>query len=499
MYDQKDNVAAMHPLYWESQKKREIYQDVCEGTVRLRARRHQYLPQFPAESDADYEYRAETATCFNLTKKTRDVMTGLVFKDSTIFADDVDPEILELWENIDNAGNHGDVFSREAFEAAFEGYAVISVDSPRVSVRSREEQMILGLRPYWILHRADDVLNWRYEVNPVSKQTELRLIVLRQITEEPAGDFVSEAVIRYRVFRFDGMTVSFEMYREIVNRDNRVEYVLEDTGVLPELSQIPVAVIGTLGGDPLLMDIALKNIEHFQTYSDYKSLIHKTCVPIPVAKGLEMMGSETVSVNGSTLMQTSSEGGFDFAEVGGSSLQVVRQTLQDNRDEAALMGLSILSGRADVEMTATEVLLNSISETAELRVFARNFQDALELALGHTAEYLRKDRSAGGSARLGTAWAEQQAQFKVSLEELDKRADIANKLDGLMSREWIIKFLGVDSEEEMELILDQIRNEDVVIVEDRIEEERPMEGNDDAAEEGEVEEDDLEEYQDISA
>lgn len=496
MYEQKDNVAATHPLYWDAQKKREIYQDVCEGTVTLRNKRHKYLPQFPAESDADYDYRAETATCFNLTKKTRDVMTGLVFKDSTIFAEDVDSEILELWENIDNAGNHGDVFCREAFEMAFEGYAVISVDAPKVTVQSREEQMMLGLRPYWILHRADDILNWRYEINPISKQTELRLIVLRQITEEAVGEFVAEPVVRYRVFRFDGQTVSFEMYREIISKDNnRTEYLLEDAGILPELSQIPVAVVGQLGGEPLLMDIALKNIEHFQTYSDYKSLIHKTCVPIPVAKGLEMMGSESVSVNGSTLMQTSSEGGFDFAEVSGTSLQVVRQTLQDNRDEAALMGLSILSGRADVEMTATEVLLNSISETAELRVFARNFQDALELALGHTAEYLRKDRSAGGSARLGTAWAEQQAQFKVSLEELDKRADIANKLDGLMSREWIIQFLGVDSEEEMELILDQIRNEDVVIVEDRVEPESE-EREEDAVEEREVEEDDLQEYSD---
>jgi hypothetical protein len=215
------------------------------------------------------------------------------------------------------------------------------------------------------------------------------------------------------------------------------------------------------------LDIALKNIEHFQTYSDYKSLIHKTCVPIPVGKGLETAGDERIVVGGSTMVQTSATGGFGFAEVSGSSLNVVRQTLQDNREEAALMGLSILTGQPQVMMTATEILLNSISETAELRVFARSLQDAIELCLGHTAEYLMLPRDAGGSINLRTAWSNTDSKFKISLDELNLRAEIANKLDGIMSKQWLMAFLGVDSEDEMEQILEQLRSQDVVILNDR--------------------------------
>lgn len=468
MAEQKDTVAAQHPDYWDIHEKREIYLDVCEGTLKLRQKRHRYLPQFPAETDADYTYRADTATCFNLTKKTRDVMTGLVFRDIVELEDDVNAEIVNLWENIDNAGTHGDVFVRKAFESAFEGYSVILVDAPKATVGSREDQMRLGLRPYWTLYTADDVWNWRFEVNPVSKRKELRLIVFRELVSIPTGEFVSDEVVKFRVFRFDGVLVSWELYRETTNEKTRKpEFVLEDAGVIPQLTQIPVAIVGDLGNDPFLLDIALKNIEHFQTYSDYKSLIHKTCVPIPVGKGLETAGDDRVVVGGSTMVLTSDKGGFGFAEVSGASLNIVRQTLQDNREEAALMGLSILTGQPSVMMTATEILMNSISETAELRVFARSLQDAIELALGHTAEYLSLDRSEGGSASLRTAWSNTDTQFKVSLDELNLRADIANKITEIMPRQWIIKFLGVDSEDEMKTILDQLEQQDVVILEDR--------------------------------
>ena len=468
MADQRDNVSAQHEDYYEIYEKREIYLDVCEGTLELREKRHKYLPQFPAETDADYDYRCETATCFNLTKKTRDVMAGLVFKDVVDLESDVDPEIKMLWENIDNAGTHGDVFARKAFEHGFEGYSVILVDAPMATPVSREEQIRLGLRPYWILYTADDVWNWRYRVNPVSKKTELSLIVFREITTEASGEFTSEEVLRFRVFRYEGDVVTWQVYRQLYDEERKSnEYVLEASGEIPQLSQIPIAVVCNLGGDPFLLDIALKNIEHFQTYSDYKSLIHKTCVPIPVGKGLETAGDERIVVGGSTMVQTSATGGFGFAEVAGSSLNVVRQTLQDNREEAALMGLSILTGQPQVMMTATEILLNSISETAELRVFARSLQDAIELCLGHTAEYLMLPRDAGGSINLRTAWSNTDSKFKISLDELNLRAEIANKLDGIMSKQWLMAFLGVDSEDEMEQILEQLRSQDVVILNDR--------------------------------
>jgi hypothetical protein len=178
------------------------------------------------------------------------------------------------------------------------------------------------------------------------------------------------------------------------------------------------------------------------------------------------MGSDRIVVGGSTMIQTSADGGFGFAEVGGSSLNVTRQSLQDNRDDIAMMGLSLLADKtARVDLTATEALLNNVAETSELRMFARQLQDAIELALGFTAEYLGLTKVEGGSITLGTQWASQENQYSMQLDDLSKRADIANKLMGLMSQEWIVRFLGVTNEDEVKEMLEQMAGEIPLIIE----------------------------------
>lgn len=469
MDKQKDFVGATHPDYYEKKHKRDIYRDVCEGTLRLREKHKQYLPKFPAETEEDYKFRVDTSTLFNITLKTRNMMTGLVFKEPIEIESDAGDMIEELWENIDNAGTHGDVFCQRVFESSFEGYSAILVDAPSVIATTAEEQERLGLRPYWIHYTADNIWNWQYQINPVSKSKELSLIVLREITLESVGDYTSAPVVRFRVFRLVDGLVTFELYREEKMSNGKVEYIVESEGSLPQLTMIPVAIVAELGDDPLLLDVAIKNIEHFQTYSDYKTLIHKTCVPIPVGKGVEIGGSGKVVVGGSTMIQTSADGGFGFAEVSGSALGVTRQSLQDNRDDISLMGLSLLADKtARVDMTATEALINNVAETSELRMFARQLQDAIELALGHTAEYLGMPREMGGSVTMGTVWKQSDNVFNAQLDELGKRAEIANKLTGIMSQEWILQFLGVTNEDEIKDILEQVRSEVPLILEGEV-------------------------------
>jgi hypothetical protein len=62
--------------------------------------------------------------------------------------------------------------------------------------------------------------------------------------------------------------------------------------------------------------------------------------------------------------------------------------------------------RANADVTATEKLLDSIQETSALQVQAMQLQDALELALGFTAQYLGLGADKGGSLELGATWTE---------------------------------------------------------------------------------------------
>jgi hypothetical protein len=446
--EQSDTVAALHPDYAKAQRERQIWQDVADGgTLVLREKCKTYLPQFPREKDPSYKYRCDTATLFNLPRKTRDVMTGLVFQDAITLGEDVAPEIVELWENIDNQGTHGDVFCRERFKASFEGFAAVLVDSPNTDAQTLEDERSMGLRPYWIGYAADQIVNWRYRINPASKAKELEMIVLKEVTLEPKGRFRHESVTRYRAFYLDGFMVTWELWRDKGNSVKTEDrYTLEATGSLPELSQIPVGVIGCLGERPPFNDIALKTVEHFQTYSDYKSIIHKTCVPFPVRKGFN--GDGNADAVNDEIIDVPVDGDFGFAEVTGASIEAVRNSLIDIREDVSLMGLSILADKtAKVDMTATEALLNNIGETAEIRVMARALQDCIELCLGFTAEYLGMDKDKGGSVTLGTSWNKAEigrdtpASMLPADADLNAVLDAINKAEGLVPLEDRLKWL----------------------------------------------------------
>lgn len=421
MLEQQDTIGVKHSAYDGVQKQRVVYQDVIAGTQRIREKKDSYIPKFPKENTASYDLRCNTATLFNLTKKTRDVMTGLVFQDTIELQTDVDSAIVGFWENIDNQGTHGDVFCRRMFEKSFEGYAAILVDAPGVRTDDAEQEQRLGIRPYWILYTADQIWNWRYRINPVSKKRELAMIVLRETSLAPKGRFLSAQEIRFRLYTLDlSGVVSWEVYlekREGPN-DSQPTYILEQNGVLERALQIPIGIMREVAELSILQDIALKNIEHIQTYSDYKSIIHKTCVPMAIRKGFNGDPLEAVAASGDSIMDVPVDGDFGFAEVEGTSIEKVRQSLLDMREDISLMGLSILADKtAKVDLTATEALLNNIGETAELRVMSRSAQDCIELCLGFTAEFLGMETGRGGSVVMGTAWnrAEKAASLAASL------------------------------------------------------------------------------------
>ncbi len=452
MIEKKDNVGAQHSKYGKAYKEREMYEACIEGTLELREYAKQYIPQFPAESDKSYEFRIKTLTHFNLCKKTRDVMTGLVFKSEIELGDDVNAQLVPLTENIDNSGTHLDVFARKVMEERFAGYAVILADAPSTNVTTLEEQNALNLRPFLKLYKADSVWNWDWEINPVNKSKQLTLLVLREVSSQRLPtSFVTSEVVRFRVFRLINGVVTWELWREEKDAQGKVNYSLENQPmVLAGFDQIPVAIVGKLGECPPLLDIALKNIEHTQTYSDYKSILHKTCVPQFYITGMEADEAKGAVVSAQTMWTVGDPSAkVGYAEVAGSSIEKVRQSLQDIREEIALMGLALLSDKTTTaDLTATEALLDNVAETAELRVWARELQDALELSFGHLAVYLGLPREQGGSLELGSLWnlsaedAEQIMLFDdMTIAEFDRRLEIVNKAEGFLPMAELVKML----------------------------------------------------------
>lgn len=409
MEEKQDKVSNLHPRYDAFKRMRAIVKDVRSGTLALRAAKDKYLPKFPEELQATYENRANCSTLFNLYAKTEAVMKGLVFQREIVLGADVPPQIKTLAENIDNRGNHLNVFAQKTFENFFLGAGIILVDAPPVEgVISLEDERLLGLRPYWVNYEPDDVINWRYRVNPVTKKTELSLIVFKEITDEVKGRFLTETVTRYRVFYLDEIgRPAWELWREIKDKNNlkEAELIREGGGTLERLSAIPVAIAGSLEQKPAMLDLALLNIKHFQKQSNFDNLETQAAVPLFYTKGLQKAAGETLPVGTDIHYELPTDGDIGWAQLDASGFDSMRASLDHVVGEMTILGLSMLADKtARVDVTATEALLNSIGETAELRVMAEQLKDALELALGFTAEYLGLGKDAGGSIELGAAW-----------------------------------------------------------------------------------------------
>ena len=429
MSDKQDNVALTHPLFDAGADSRQTWRDAIAGTEAFRLAGKRYLPQFPAEQDASWTTRLSIATFHNVTKKTLEAFCGLVFQKDLSFADDVPESIAQLAENIDNKGNHINVFARDLFEDSFAGYAAILVDSPTMQAGDLGEQRSLGLRPYWVKYSAENIINWDYQINAVSRKRELSMIVLKEMVTRRTGKFRRESVCQYRVLMLNGSSVAWELYEEVKDAHGKVsDYIIVGYGTIAKQTAIPVAVVGELGDEPPLMDLAYKNIEHYQDYSDYRSLKHKTAVPLLFTVNLD---GEPEAVGGDVWFKCNDGGSVGWAVADPAALDAHEKGLENVKREMGQLGLAMLAGTGvKGDTTATETMLDSIQETSALQVKATQLKDALELALGFTAKYLgEKD---GGSIELGANWN----QMVMSAQELASLASLFEQ--GLISKESIV-------------------------------------------------------------
>jgi hypothetical protein len=380
-----------------------VVRDVSGGTVKMREAGATYLPQEPAETTANYKRRLGRSVFFNAYLRTRRALTGMVFKRNPVIAEDVPPDIVKHLENVDLAGTHIDVFSKELFADAFEGHAFILVDMEKgmETGATLADERAAGRRPYWVRYKADQAVNWR--TARINGEEHLIQITFKECTYEPDGAYGESEVTRYRVFKRVEGIVTWELYR-LIKKEPEDELILDDMGTVP-LDRIPVSIVyghrlGLVKSEPPLLDLAYLNIAHWQEYSDYRNILHVAQVPILMRKGANQEQA-AVEVSVASTVDVGENGDVQWVEIQGNSIEAARKELVDLEQRMAMMGLSILAQRSDSDVTATEVNANETERQSELATMARSLKDAMELALEFHAQYMGLELAEGGSIELG--------------------------------------------------------------------------------------------------
>lgn len=394
-----------------------LCRDLMGGTDKFRERSTVYLPKAPGEDAQNYAVRLRRSVLHNYFRRTVEGLVGLIFRKDPVLGDDVPPAIRGEsghWENIDNAGTHGDVFAADlAQDALIAGHAAILVEFPATGgVQSAADELpakgkraTAKIRPYWIPIRKENILSWRTTVE--DGRTVLTQVVLKECTMVPDGEFGEKMQTRYRVlYRDDAGVVGFRL---LAITENKV-VVTVDEGTYPTQEEIPIAEVVTSGrrslfeSDPPLKDVADLNVAHYQQWSDYATSIHKTCVPIFVTTGMDPRtdpdGNPIDLVLGpnSGIDIPNPEGDAKYVSHDGAALGSCEKALENLKSDIGSLGLAMLAPQKRAAETAEAKRMDKASSDSALSKTARGLQDGIERALQFHANYLRL--SDGGSIQI---------------------------------------------------------------------------------------------------
>jgi hypothetical protein len=391
------------------------------GTTGMRTAGTVYLPQEPAESNDAYSARLSKTVLFPAYEKALNTMVGKPFEDPITFEDDVPQAIKDACENIDRSGRDLDEFSSDTFEQTLnDGHGWLVVDCPKVNPGlTLADERALGVAPYLIHVPLSNCLGMRHVVeNGVKRMTMFRY---EECVENPVGMFGTEMVTRVRVLE-PGMVTVYQ-------KDDKGKWAM-----LPELSgpvtlqEMPVVCI-KLHKTPPLENLAWLNVEHWQSRSDQRHILHTARVPLLFGKDIDQGTDGAVIVGPNRLIKGSGPNtDLKWVELMGGSIEAGRQDLLDIEDAMRRTAGELLSGK--VQKTATETNKESGEGESQLKKWVHTFEDCMEEAFRLMAAWIGEAK--GGGICINTDWddADLQADMLTAITNLHNA--------GLISKDSVI-------------------------------------------------------------
>ena len=257
-------------------------------------------------------------------------------------------------------------------------------DAPqREGDTTRAEAAQLGLRPYLVHLRVEDVLGWKTETyGNVLAFSQFR--ILETVSEpDPEDEFSQIDVQQVRVLDRTAEGVFVRIYRQ----DDKGDWSTHDeySTDAKEITVVPYYAMrtGFATGEPVLEDLADVNIAHWQSQSDQRNILHFARVPILHVSGRDE--DEALKISAGTAAQSRNpDAKLSWVEHSGQAIGAGRTDLKDLEFQMEALGLQLL---VSSNATATGSVLDNAKETSGLGMMADSLKDALEHAMGWMAFY----------------------------------------------------------------------------------------------------------------
>ncbi len=389
---------------------------LMRGTGAMRDAGEDYLPKFTAETDDAYEARLARTVLANFFEDAIRNAASLPFRKPVTLSDGAPEPIKLMMEDVDLKGQDLTRFANYVLQdGILAGFSFILVDFQRTegTVENLAQEKSMGLRPYWVHLKADDVLAvYSERINGVDTITHLRY--LEEVTIR--NGFEEDTVRQVRVYE-PGL---YQIWREDTESK---QWTMIESGPM-SIGVVPIVPIicgrqedAPWVVKPLFLDLAHKQIEHWQSSSDQRNILTFSRFPMLAVAGAGNETGEQADVGpGKLLSTTDPSGKWYFVEAGGAAIEAGRKDLETIKEEMRILGLQPQIGETG-SVTATARALDETRVHSAVQVIAVNLEDALNQAIYYTGLWLGIDTS--------TTFVSVNRDFGISLRD-------ASEIDALL-------------------------------------------------------------------
>ncbi len=369
----------IHPAAKMSKKVQDVHQkwdiitDLLGGTKRMREKGTEHLPKRKLEDQKDYEARLAISTLNPAYAETIKIMVGRVF---TL---PVQYEKLPAWvekEVIPDANRQGQNFhalAQEVFEEAINrGITFVLVDSPAAPDNmTMSQQKALGVRPYTVHVRPNQVLGWTEQDGVLSQ---VRIKFKRTIVQE----FDSIEVDEVRVY--DQLPGKVQV--RIFLQNEKGEYVEDGDTTFMKMDRIPIVPFytnrtGFFEGSPPLMELAYLNLKHWRIQSSMDGLLDVMTVPILAVIGADMDEGKEIVIGARHAVELPEGADMKFIEHTGKAIETGMVSLKNLDQEMRAAGAKLIREDGPVK-TVIQSRQDSSRENSSLGRMVQSLEDSLD-------------------------------------------------------------------------------------------------------------------------
>lgn len=376
-------------------------------TFRGRRAAERYLPR-PNPTDTSqenrkrYEQYVTRAVWYNFTSRTLDGLVGQIFLRPPVTQ--MPTELDPLTADCDGEGMTLEQVAKRTTQSVMAyGRAGLLTDFPVTNGALTPDQIKNdGIQPVIRHYHPWQIINWATTKRGAKRV--LSLVVMQEINmDEDEGEdtFGLTEHITYRVLRLDPKTwvYSVEIWGGQDATKKNAQPMKQNTFTPTDsegknFDEIPFTFVGSEANDvwcdrPPMYDLASLNIAHYRNSADYEESCHMVGQPTPVITGVDERWNTNVLKGAVTLGSRNAiplPSGGDAKLLQAAPNQMPFEAMKQKEEQAQALGAKLVQASKKVR-TATEVMVDTTSESSVLHNVAKNTSAAIEACLKWAARF----------------------------------------------------------------------------------------------------------------